>query len=105
MALRYVDARGVGRMDDLIFVYRPAAHEALFAVVVTGQQAYPLATDSATGALAPQGLPGGYYHDPAARQTAYPCLTSATEHTVHRRTFYLGWGTFRVHCATVSVLG
>jgi hypothetical protein len=56
MALRYVDARGVGQMDDLVFVYRPAAREALFAVVVTGRQAYPLATDSATGALAPQGL-------------------------------------------------
>jgi hypothetical protein len=56
VALRYVDARGVGTMDDLIFVYRPAAREALFGVVVTGRQAYPLATDSATGALAPQGL-------------------------------------------------
>jgi hypothetical protein len=56
VVLRYVDARGVGRRDDLIFVYRPAAHEALFAVVVTEQQAYPLAADSATGALAPQGL-------------------------------------------------
>ena len=55
VALRYVDARGVGRMDDLVFVYRSAAHEALFAVIVTGRQAYPLATDSATGALAPQG--------------------------------------------------
>ncbi len=31
VALRYVDARGVGRMDDLIFVYRSAAHKALFA--------------------------------------------------------------------------
>ena len=56
VALRYVDARGVSRMDDLIFVYRPEAHESLFAVVVTGRQAYPLATDSATGTLAPQGL-------------------------------------------------
>jgi hypothetical protein len=56
VALRYVDARGVGRMDDLIFVYRSAAHEALFAVVVTGRQAYPLAADSATGALVPRGL-------------------------------------------------
>jgi len=55
-ALRYVDARGVGRMDDLIFVYRPATHEALFAVVVTERQAYPLATDNATGALTPRGL-------------------------------------------------
>ena len=56
VALRYVDVRGVGRADDLIFVYRSAAHEALFAVVVTGRQVYPLATDSATGALAPRGL-------------------------------------------------
>ncbi|HSX82262.1 MAG TPA: hypothetical protein VLQ80_27340 [Candidatus Saccharimonadia bacterium] len=55
-ALRYVDARGVGRMDDLLFVYRPAARETLFGVVVTERQAYPLATDNATGALTPRGL-------------------------------------------------
>jgi hypothetical protein len=55
VALRYVDARGVGKMDDLIFVYRPAASEPLFGVVVTERQAYPLTTDSTTGALAPQG--------------------------------------------------
>ena len=57
VALRYVDARGVGRMDDLIFVYRSVARQALFGVAVTGRQAYPLATDSATGTLALQGLP------------------------------------------------
>lgn len=56
VALRYIDARGVGRMDDLIFVFRPVAHEALFAVVVTGRQAYPLATESVTSSLAPQGI-------------------------------------------------
>jgi hypothetical protein len=56
VALRYIDARGGGKMHDLLFVYQSAAHEALFAVVVIGRQAYPLATDSATGALAPQGL-------------------------------------------------
>jgi hypothetical protein len=56
VALRYIDARGVGRMDDLLFVFRPAAHEVLFAMVVTGRQAYPLAMESATGSLAPQGL-------------------------------------------------
>jgi hypothetical protein len=56
VALRYVDARGVGRMEDLIFVYRPVAHEALFVMVLAGRQAYPLATESATGSLAPQGL-------------------------------------------------
>jgi hypothetical protein len=56
VALRYVDARGVGRMDDLVFVYRPASHEALFAVIVTGRQAYPLAMDTTTGTLARQGL-------------------------------------------------
>jgi hypothetical protein len=56
VALRYVDARGVGKMTDLIFVYQSAAHETLFAVIVTDRQAYPLVTDRATGALAPQGL-------------------------------------------------
>jgi hypothetical protein len=56
VALRYVDVRGVGKMNDLLFVYQSVAHETLFAVIVTGQQAYLLATDSATGALAPHGL-------------------------------------------------
>jgi hypothetical protein len=56
VALRYVDARGLGRMDDLLFVYQSAARKALFGVVVIEQQAYLLATDSTTGALAPQGL-------------------------------------------------
>src|SRR5262249_19655216 len=56
IALRYVDARGVGRMDDLIFVYRPATNESLFGVIVNRRQAYPLTTDGATGAVASQGL-------------------------------------------------
>jgi hypothetical protein len=56
VALRYIDARGVGKMDDLVFVYRPAAREALFGVVVTERQVYPLTADSITGTLAPQGL-------------------------------------------------
>ena len=57
VALRYVDARGLGRMDDLIFVYHSAARKALFGVAVTGRQAYPLVTDRAAGSLALQGLP------------------------------------------------
>jgi len=57
VALRYVDARGVGRMDDLIFVYRSAARKALFGVAVAGRQAYPLVTDRATGTLTLLGLP------------------------------------------------
>ena len=56
LALRYVDARGVGRMDDLILVYQSAASEPMFGVVVTGRQAHPLILDATTGALAPHGL-------------------------------------------------
>jgi hypothetical protein len=56
VALRYIDARGVGRMDDLLFVYQLAASEPLFGVVVVARQAHPLTLDSATGALAPYGL-------------------------------------------------
>ena len=56
VALRYIDARGVGRLEDLLFIYRSAASEPLFGVVVTGRQAYPLTMDTTTGALAPDGL-------------------------------------------------
>ena len=56
VALRYVDARGVGGMEDLIFLYRSAASAPLFSVIVTGRQAHPLTLDTATGALAPHGL-------------------------------------------------
>ena len=56
VALRYVDAPGVGRMDDLVCVYQSTASAPLCGVVVTGRQAYPLTMDTATGALAPHGL-------------------------------------------------
>jgi hypothetical protein len=56
VALRYVDARGVGRMEDLIFIYRSAANEPIFGVVITGRQGHPLIMDTATGALAHHGL-------------------------------------------------
>ena len=68
MTLRYIDARGVGRMEDLVFVYRSAASDRIFGVVVTGQQAsgatasaqgrqaLPLTTDPTMGILAPHGL-------------------------------------------------
>lgn len=55
-ALRYVDARGVRKMEDLVFVYRSAASAPIFGVVVMEQQAHPLTLDTATGALAPHGL-------------------------------------------------
>ena len=54
--LRYVDARGVGRMEDLLFVYRSSASAPLYGVVVTGRRAHPLTLDIATGALVPDGL-------------------------------------------------
>lgn len=56
VTLRYVDARGVGRREDLLLVYRSAASAPLYGVVVTGQQAHPLTLDTATGALVPDGL-------------------------------------------------
>lgn len=56
VTLRYVDARGVGRMEDLLFVYRSTASAPLYSVVVAGRQAHPLSLDTVTGALAPDGL-------------------------------------------------
>jgi len=56
MALRYIDARGVGRSEALLFVYQAAANAPLFGVVVVERQAYPLSTAPSTGALASHGL-------------------------------------------------
>ena len=56
VALRYIDARGVGRLEDLVFVYRSASSAPLFGVVVTGRQTHPLTTDPTMGALAPDGV-------------------------------------------------
>jgi hypothetical protein len=56
VALRYLDARGAGRPEDLLFIHRSAASEPIFGVVVTGRQAYPLTTDPTTDTLAPDGF-------------------------------------------------
>lgn len=54
LALQYVDARGSGKMDDLVLIYRPAESPHVFGVVVTAGKAYPLMTeDTTSGALAP----------------------------------------------------
>ena len=51
--LRYMDARGDGQTDDLVFIYRPVVTiNALFGVVVSAAKTYPLIADRATGALA-----------------------------------------------------
>jgi hypothetical protein len=50
--LQYIDARGTGRGDDLLFVYQPQrAPELIFAVVVVEGRSYPLITDPASGSL------------------------------------------------------
>ncbi len=56
VALRYVDARGTGRADDLLLVYQRAGNAPIFGTVVTGGQAHALITETSTGVLALQGL-------------------------------------------------
>ncbi len=52
LALQYADARGTGRIEDLVFVYRrqPEAH--CYGVVMSAGTAYPLIGDAATGRMA-----------------------------------------------------
>lgn len=52
LCLRAIDARGVGRPEDLLFVYQAAASTGVFGVVLVGQRAYPLITAEATETLA-----------------------------------------------------
>ena len=54
--LQYVDARSSGKLADLVLIYRPAQSPHVFGVVVTAGKAYPLTTDTSTGALAPASL-------------------------------------------------
>lgn len=56
IVLQYVDARGSGRSDDLVLIYRPTESPRVFGVVVTAGKAHPLTTDANTGALAPASL-------------------------------------------------
>jgi hypothetical protein len=52
LLLQYIDARGTGRGDDLLLVYRTTtAQDLVFAVVVVEGHPYPLSTDSANGSL------------------------------------------------------
>jgi hypothetical protein len=56
LALEYVDARGSGKSDDLILIYRPVESPYAFGVVVIAGKAYPLTMeDTTSGALAPAG--------------------------------------------------
>ena len=50
LVLRYVDARGTGKADDLLFVYEKAEKRYVSAVVMAGK-AYPLVADAVTGAM------------------------------------------------------
>jgi hypothetical protein len=56
LLLQYVDARGSGRAEDLVLLYRAAPSRRVFGVVVTAGQAYALTTDVTTGVLAPDGF-------------------------------------------------
>lgn len=50
VVLRYVDARGTGDADDLLFIYEKGEKRYVAAVVTAGK-AYPLAADTAAGTV------------------------------------------------------
>ena len=54
LVLRYVDARGTGKADDLLFVYEKPGKRYV-SVVVTMGEAYPLVADAVTGAVVSHG--------------------------------------------------
>ena len=51
--LRYADARGTGKPDDLLFVYEKGENR--YVVVVAGK-AYPLVADAVTGTVVSRGV-------------------------------------------------
>ena len=53
--LRYADARGTGKPDDLLFVYEKGENQYIGVVVAAGK-AYPLVADVVTGAVVSRGV-------------------------------------------------
>ena len=53
--LRYADARGTGKPDDLLFVYEKGENRYVVVVVVAGK-AYPLVADAVTGTVVSRGV-------------------------------------------------
>ena len=53
--LRYADARGTGKPDDLLFVYEKGENRYVGVVVVAGK-AYPLTAEAATGTVVSRGV-------------------------------------------------
>jgi hypothetical protein len=55
LVVRHVDARGIGKMADLLLAYRTSkAHAGDYAVVISSGIAYPLTTPRVNGILAPE---------------------------------------------------
>lgn len=54
LVLRYVDARGTGKSDDLLFAYEKTEKRYVSVVVAMGE-AYPLIVDTVTGAVVSHG--------------------------------------------------
>jgi hypothetical protein len=74
LLLRYIDAHGDGRVDDLLFVYRStAASTAIFGVVVSEGRSYPLVADRASGTLRPAGTLAGLRVVPQSQ--GWPIIT------------------------------
>ena len=55
LMLRYADARGTGKPDDLLFIYEKA-EKRYVSVVVTMGKAYPLIADTVTGTAVSNGV-------------------------------------------------
>lgn len=55
LVLRYADARGTGKADDLLFIYEKGENRSIGAVVAAGK-AYPLVADATTGTLVSGGV-------------------------------------------------
>ncbi|ETX08768.1 MAG: hypothetical protein ETSY2_03455 [Candidatus Entotheonella gemina] len=52
LALQYADARGTGRIEDLIFIYTRQPETHCYGMVVSDGTAYPLVSDADTGRMA-----------------------------------------------------
>ena len=89
LALQYADARGVGAIEDLLFVYQHGADGYAYGTVVNGGTAHPLVGDTAHGRIAPMTWLSGLEVVP--QKAAAPLVTITWDADGHRHRIVFQW--------------
>lgn len=96
IALQFVDARGTGRIEDMIFVYRKPSEAYCYGMVVSPGIAYPLVSETVSGGVAKATTLTSLDVAPQASDYPWITLTWAAQGRLHRVAFQWNGTTFEL---------